>query len=402
MCSTELSGGLSRRFDARLIVALLLFLFALWQPLQAQQAERGTEIWLVTYGPGEIYWQRFGHNAIWVRDAGLGLDHVFNFGFFDFEQDNFFARFLQGRMLYFSAAQPAESEFSSYINDRRSIRAQRLALAPEQALRLTDYLLGEIKPQNRDYLYDYYLNNCSTRVRDALDLALGGALAEALKAEPAAQNWRGHTRRLTADDFWLYLGLEIGLASPVDRAISRWDELFIPGELADAVAGFGIEGADGSTPLVIEDVMLSQSGLPPPPETPGNHSWRYLATAAGIWILLWLSGRLIPYLNPQRLAKSWLLVAGMAGVALLYFWVFTNHSVARYNVNLLLFNPLWLVPLIRNGLSGITALLIAVGGITALLLAWFAPVQYNLDVLAMFLPLNLVAAWVISSAQFRK
>ena len=85
-----------------------------------------TEAWLVTYGPGEIYWERFGHNAIWIRDAGLGLDHVFNFGFFDFEQENFFLNFLQGRMLYFSAARPAREEFAGYINQNRSIRAQRL------------------------------------------------------------------------------------------------------------------------------------------------------------------------------------------------------------------------------------------------------------------------------------
>jgi hypothetical protein len=56
-------------------------------PSQAQSS--APEVWLVTYGPGEIYWQRFGHNGIWIRDEGLGLDHVFNFGFFDFEQEGF-------------------------------------------------------------------------------------------------------------------------------------------------------------------------------------------------------------------------------------------------------------------------------------------------------------------------
>jgi hypothetical protein len=130
----------------------------------ADEPALSTEVWLVTYGPGEIYWQRFGHNAIWIRDTGLGLDHVFNFGFFDFEQENFFLRFLQGRLLYFSAAQPAQREFSNYIDENRSIRAQRLKLSPEQSLRLVEYLVDEVQPENRDYLYDYYTNNCSTRV----------------------------------------------------------------------------------------------------------------------------------------------------------------------------------------------------------------------------------------------
>jgi len=156
-------------------ICLLLSLALVSTHVKAQTAN--TEVWLVTYGPGEIYWQRFGHNAIWIRDEGLGLDHVFNFGFFDFEQESFLWHFLQGRLLYFSAAQPAQSEFSQYINENRSIRAQRLALTSGQALELADYLVREVQPENRDYLYDYYLNNCSTRVRDALDLALAGHFA---------------------------------------------------------------------------------------------------------------------------------------------------------------------------------------------------------------------------------
>src|SRR5210317_2024185 len=91
------------------MLAVLLLLVGSFNVLAADQAVPvETEIWLVSYGPGEIYWQRFGHNAIWVRDTQLGLDHVFNFGFFDFAQEDFLLRFLQGRMLYFSAARPAQ------------------------------------------------------------------------------------------------------------------------------------------------------------------------------------------------------------------------------------------------------------------------------------------------------
>ena len=200
---------------------LLLVLLVTSAGLRAQTDAPRMEIWLVTYGPGEISWQRFGHNAIWVRDQSSRLDHVFNFGFFDFEQEAFYRRFLQGKLLYFSAAQPAEREFSSYNNENRSIRAQRHYLSEEQAFNLAEYLICEIQPENRDYLYDYYVNNCSTRIRDALDLALDGALSATYEAEKAFQNWRDHTRRLTAPDFWLYLGLEVGLGGHIDRQNSR-------------------------------------------------------------------------------------------------------------------------------------------------------------------------------------
>jgi hypothetical protein len=195
--------------------------------------EQGGEAWLVTFGPGQIYWERFGHNAIWLRETALGLDHTFNFGFFDFEQEDFFLRFMRGRMLYFSVAQPAHREFDFYRQQNRSIRVQKLNLASSQYNSLRDHLLYEIRPENRDYRYDYYLNNCSTRIRDAIDIALDGALAERTQKMPASLNFREQTRRLTQMQFWYYLGLELGLGYPVDREVSRWDEMFVPGVVAD-------------------------------------------------------------------------------------------------------------------------------------------------------------------------
>lgn len=355
-------------------------------------APEDASTWLVTYGPGEIYWQRFGHNAIWIRDPALGLDHVFNFGFFDFAQQDFFLRFLQGRMLYFSAAQPAREEFAQYIDENRSIRAQRLALAPAQQQALTRYLLSEIQPENRDYLYDYYVNNCSTRVRDALDRALGGALSESFEAVPAAQGWRDHTRRLTVPDFWLYLGLEIVLGAPVDRPVSRWDEMFIPEILAESVQG--LAGHDGA-PLVLEDVVLYRSTLDAPPAHPQAWWPRYLLASV---LLLMGAALASKWLGPgfgRGLARGWLIVAGLAGLALCFFWIGTDHSVARTNLNVLVLNPLWLwVALLPPGRRWALPTVAALS-LISLVLPFVPPQQYNLDVLAALLPLNLAAAWAI-------
>jgi hypothetical protein len=351
-----------------------------------------TEAWLVTYGPGEIYWQRFGHNAIWIRDAGLGLDHVFNFGFFDFKQENFFVRFLQGRMLYFSAARPAREEFAEYIDENRSIRAQRLDLSARQKLQLVEYLLEEVQPRNRDYLYDYYVNNCSTRVRDALNLAMGGLLKDEFEPVAALQTWRDQTRRLTSADFWLYLGLETGLGSPVDRSISRWDELFIPAELADALASVSYSGSEWLQPLVLEDVVLYQSTLESPPALP--HSWwpRYLLASIGLVLAAWLLCRFVPGLSCRVISRSWLVLSGSIGLLLFYLWFGTDHWAARLNLNVLVFFPAFIfLPFWKRG-EKTTLLLVAGLAVVALALNLLPPYQYNRDVLAAFLPLNLAAA----------
>ena len=351
-----------------------------------------TEIWLVTYGPGEIYWQRFGHNAIWIRDPGLGLDHVFNFGFFDFAQQNFFLRFVQGRMLYFSAARPAREEFADYINEDRSIRAQRLDFSPRQKLRLTEYLLEEIKPENRDYLYDYYANNCSTRVRDAINRALDGILEAEFQPAPAPQTWRDHTRRLTSGDFWFYLGLEIGLGAPVDRAISRWDEMFIPAKLAEAVESVEYTGAGMVQPLVLEDVVLYESSSEPPATSPRAWWPRYLMASLGALFGTWLLSRFsLPGLVPV-LSRSWLVFSGLVGLALLFIWLGTDHSVASLNLNLLVFCPLWIILGLWKGGEKIALCIVAGISVLALLMTLLPPQQYNFDVLAAFLPVNLAAA----------
>jgi hypothetical protein len=365
----------------------------------ADESAPSTEVWLVTYGPGEIYWQRFGHNAIWIRDTDLGLDHVFNFGFFDFEQENFFLRFLQGRLLYFSAAQPAQREFAYYIDENRSIRAQRLRLLPAQSLRLVEYLVDEVQPENRDYLYDYYTHNCSTRVRDALDLALGGSLANGLRPVMGVQNWRDHTRRLTAGDFWLYLGLEIVLGARIDQSISRWDEFFIPSELAASLAVIEHPGTDGLQSLVLEDVMLYQSSLKPPPAVPGNWWPRYLLMSMGLLAIAWLACRLLKMVNPVLLVHGWLLFSGLAGLVMLFFWFFTDHVAVGQNLNLLVFNPLWWVVLYWKGHKTAGPVLL-LASILALAMVLLPPHQYTLDVLAAFLPLNIASG--ISLILFRR
>jgi hypothetical protein len=226
-------------------------------------------------------------------------------------------------------------------------------------------------------------------------MALGDAMKQIFTPLAAEQNLRQHTRRLTITDYWLYLGLELGLGSPVDRPISRWDEFFIPGKLAEGLAQMS-ESQAGS--LVLEDVMLYRSSLLAPPER--THRWwpRYLLLAAAVLAAAVVTTWWASWLRPLLVARSWLLVAGVLGLGMLYLWFFTNHQVARGNLNLLVFNPLWLLCLAGRRPSRLTAYLLAVSGLAAVVMTWLPPHQYTADVLAAFLPLNLVAARVLFRA----
>lgn len=352
------------------------------------------EAWLVTFGPGEIYWERFGHNAIWLREPAEGLDHTFNFGYFDFDQEDFFLRFMRGRMLYFSIAQPASREFEFYRGDNRSIRVQKLNLQPAQYTQLRDYLLNDIRPENRDYRYDYYLNNCSTRIRDALDLALDGALSARTKSLPAGLNFRDQTRRLTQMQFWYYLGLELGLGAPVDRDVSRWDEMFIPMVVADELAAMSRDTGDQ---LLATDKVIFTSTAEQPAAIPAASWYRYLLLGLLITAIAWISGRLMPPAWLAGLAGSWVLISATIGLVLAALWMFTDHEVTRPNANLLLFNPLILLLLI-SPLRQLSAGLLIASVTIAWLLQLLPGHQHNLDVLVLATPINLaVAAYFIKS-----
>ena len=346
------------------------------------------EAWLVTFGPGEIYWERFGHNAIWLREPAAGLDHTFNFGYFDFEQEDFFLRFMRGRMLYFSIAQPASREFEFYRGDNRSIRAQKLNLQPAQYTQLRDYLLNDIRPENRDYRYDYYLNNCSTRIRDALDLALDGALSARTKSLPAKLNFRDQTRRLTEMQFWYYLGLELGLGAPVDRDVSRWDEMFIPMVVADELAAMSRDTGDS---VLATDMVIFTSTANQPAATPTSYWYRYLLFGLLVTAIAWVSGRMMPPVWLQGLAGSWVLINATIGLVLAALWLFTDHEVTRPNANLLLFNPLILLVLAAP-LKRLIAGLLTIAVTLAWLLLLLPGHQYNLDVLVLATPINLAVA----------
>ena len=368
------------------------------EPAAELPAVRGEyEAWLVTVAPGELYWQRFGHNAIWIREPAEGLDHTFNFGYFDFEQEDFLRRFLNGRMLYQSLAFPAREELTGYAAEQRSIRGQRLELSRTQYLRLRNHLLWHVQPANRDYLYDYYLDNCSTRVRDAIDLALDGKLSEHFRAQPAPLNFRDHTRRLTAMDYWYYLGLELLLGRPVDRPISRWDEMFIPAVLADSLSQ--ASPAPFLATLVAQDTSIYGAPRSPPSALPPSVWPRYLLLSTVLVLVSWWVGRRREAV-PRSLARAWFGLSALLGSVLVGMWALTDHLVIGPNANLLLLNPLFAGMLLQRGLQPGGAL-VALAGIAALGQGLWPGGQFNLDVVAALLPLNLAAAWCLTRTPVR-
>ena len=202
------------------------------RPAAAAVAVPGSNlrISILTMGPGADVWERFGHNAIVVEDQADGSRVDYNYGMFSFRQENFVLRFIQGRMNYWMADEGANHMIANYMAAGRWVREQELNLTPTQRVEVRDFLQWNVRPENRFYRYDYFLDNCSTRVRDVIDSVLGGAL-HAQTGGPASGTFRFHTQRLVDNSLPLYTGLLIALGSRVDRPQTQWEEMFLPFKL---------------------------------------------------------------------------------------------------------------------------------------------------------------------------
>src|SRR5204862_6089815 len=119
-----------------------------------------------------------------------------HWGVFDFKQPNFVGRFVLGRMQYSTGEDLAGPMVDDYIANDRDVIVQELNLSPPQKRALLALLREKLKPDNRDYLYEYYRSNCSTKLRDALDApgVLNGSLQQQLSAVPTRTTYRWHTR----------------------------------------------------------------------------------------------------------------------------------------------------------------------------------------------------------------
>ena len=319
------------------------------------QAQPGDDltIYALTFGPGDHPFFKFGHNAIWVQPrAGQGL--VFNFGTFAFDQPNLIPKFLKGRLMYWLSVSGVETALQSYQATNRTIEAQELDLTPAEREGLYRRLLDNARPENRAYLYDYFWDNCSTRVRDAIDLTLGGKVKTAGQA-PAAMTLRAHALRLTSDLLWEYVGLHFGLGRPTDRPMNAWNEAFLPEKLRDLLRTVRVERADGLRSLVKSERVIFAARRPvPPAQAPRWAPWFALVgvAAGGTLALVGLVARGQPAARVLLgLVTSVLgLVLGLLGLILLALWLFTNHKATHGNANILVCAP-WAVALAPLGIG---------------------------------------------------
>lgn len=303
---------------------------------------------LLTMGPGQEAYSRFGHSALRIRNLRGKTDLVFNFGTFDDQAPDVVGRFLAARLQYFLSVDTFEETREEYRQEGRRLVAQELALTPMERRALFLRLRLLAKPEHREYRYHPFEANCSTRVRDELDRALGGLLLEQLRGRPAATH-RHWLRRATRGAPAFHLGFDLVLTRS-DRPIDRWEACFAPEQLMRGVASLKRGGVQGTRPLVTATrVLLPGPGF-------GAEGWLapWVLFMAGALLLAALI--FVPPLGWRRSTLAWrlagagLVVSGLTqvvlGAIILTLWSVARVPMFRANPSLVLVPPtaaFWMV-----------------------------------------------------------
>jgi hypothetical protein len=290
---------------------------------------------LLTCGPGdeEVY-EVFGHTGVRVIDSASHTDIVFNYGTFAYGPD-FEWQFMRGKLLYSVSIAPFQYFMQEYVEAKRSVEEQVLLLNDKQKDAIYAFLLWNAEPENKNYKYDFFFDNCSTRIRDIFtkpdvfgkDFHYGQALPQGERL-----TFRDIINVYFYKDHWTRTGVNILLGSRIDRVMTNDDIMFLPDYLRDGLAGATVNGqkAAADTTLILPGGKDKNAGMNLP---------LLLTSLIAVLTIAGLSLKRLHVLG-KIMTSLLLFVTGLLGCLILVMWFATDHQGCGNN-----YNVLWCVPL---------------------------------------------------------
>lgn len=321
------------------LTIFILFIFFSLNSL-AQELSPQAKVSILTMAPGhEELFAAFGHSAIHIQDASLRIDKVYNYGTYYFSDPNFYLKFAGGDLSYGLSVTNYERFQAYYAYFNRQIKAQYLDLSQKQTQAIFDYLENNAKPENHRYQYDYFYDNCATRVRDVFIQALGDdfRVPENYVEHPGA-TIRELTDGYIEEEFpWGKLGIDLCLGLPMDKVLTDNEYMYLPDYINKAFEVAEIRNDSAWVPSVYEERIILAT-------RPMDYPMPWFTPTVAFSLVLLLGILLLVI----QLKKGWRFRAfdfilfffiGTIGLLLFLLSVATDHNAAANN-----FNILWAFP----------------------------------------------------------
>tara|TARA_B110000003_G_C16641562_1_gene530386 strand:+ start:216 stop:1394 length:1179 start_codon:yes stop_codon:yes gene_type:complete len=359
----------------------LIFLLSYFTALtQINTLAKDAEISIITIGPGKQLYDSFGHNAIRVSDPSNGKDLAFNYGTFDFNTPNFYIKFGQGKLPYALSVSTYDGFLRNYIAEKRWIKQQKLDLTYGEKIAIFEFLLNNAQPSNREYQYDFFFDNCATRIRDVLAVNLGSKLSYKPEQYAASlYSFRELIQQRLHWNSWGSLGIDIALGAVIDRTANPWEHQFLPDYVFESLKSATITRNNKTSALIKKETTINNPG-------PMARNSAFLLSPFFVFLVLAIG---IVYRtlrdSEQQKRSRWLdtvlfFVTGIVGVLLLVLWLATDHTATVSNYNILWAFPLNLIfctlvskKVPKKWIKSYVSFLIIL--LTLLVVHWFTGVQ---------------------------
>jgi hypothetical protein len=328
-----------------------IFLFLILRPtfLAAQEKMPGEHltITVVEIGPGDEFFSWWGHLAVMVDDELTGKSLFYDFGVFSFDDPHLVRNFLKGDLNYKMMVSAARGELGWYIENNRDITLYTLNLDGRQKEEIVCSLNRNVLPENRNYFYKIFTDNCVTRIILIIDNALDGKFIEKYKNEKGRFTLREHAGRHLYRSVVMYVLLNFIMGEEIDKPLSRYEEMYLPSEFTEALVGFSYKDAHGNIRPLVSRVkkMNTASGRPAVLSRPPHDKlYAFFAGMAGavVFVLLIILGkknrgfRVVLGIVQSLMALFW----ALAGTVLFYAMFFSHHTYTYNNLNIIYANPI--------------------------------------------------------------
>jgi len=300
--------------------------------------------------PGDEIYMWWGHIVMAVEDTFRGVTKYYNWGTFESPSDNFLKDFTGGKLLY-SVSYGYINNISELLDEDWDISVYTLNLDKRAKEIIISYAENNILPENCYYDYHEFRDNCSTRIRDIIDMGTMGQFKAAFYVETAKSSVRRQIQRYTGSRPLACRFLNFLMGQNFDLKITPWEEMFLPGEVANNITGFSYIDEYGAERRLVSEIQRFGSSKTRPPVLDKPPALWLFSLAAGIFaagVIFFI--RACKRRHPRTaviilgLSQSLLgLILGVSGCVLFFGLFFLKNDYIQQNINILFVNPLLLI-----------------------------------------------------------
>ncbi len=296
---------------------------------------------LLTCGSGDELYSTFGHSGVRIKHNATNYDVVYGYGTFDFNQPNFYLKFCQGKLMYYLSVASFDRFMAEYSYFKRNVDEQILDLDSIQTYQVIDFLENNLKGDAKYYKYDFFFDNCSTRIRDIIEIEYD----EEWSKDIEDRSYRDLLDEKTIPMVWSDFGIDIVIGAIADRSYDFRTQMFLPDYLKNQ---FGTARISGK-PLVKEERVLlrfaEENALRS--QTPFITPFKVFALILLVSFMLFLANKTWSNQALSMFSFVWVLAMVVCFLIISFLWFFTDHLATKANWNILWMSPLFLFILLQ-------------------------------------------------------